>query len=131
MKNYTELSLGNLKETSKNWNGDTKDLLLFIGGSGDMCGGSARLVHVVLHGKNSIYETGSISIKGVASAMYNIARGANGETCQVVCYYKDKTDFRDIHNTKPTYKATIDGSCGGGEEAICSILRAEKDWIVS
>jgi hypothetical protein len=130
MKNYTELSLENLQLTSKNWDGYTKDLLLFIEGWGNVCGNSSRYVHVILHGKNSGTETGTIEVKGVAISDTNIARGTNGNTYQVVSYYKDKTDFKDMHNAQPTYKARIDGACVGGEMAICTILRAEIDWII-
>ena len=132
MKNILELTLEDLKETSKNWDGSSKYLLVYLEGSGDMFGGSAKFVYVTLHGKNSIYETGSIRVDGIAKMSYNIARGGNGETCQVVSYYKGVTDFKDTYtlNPKPTYKVTIEGSCGSGEEALRSFLRAEQDWII-
>ena len=132
MKNYKNLSIEDLKETSKNWNGFTKYLLVYIDGSGGMCGGGSRLVHVVLHGENSGTETGTIEVRGIATMSYNIARGANGGTMQVLSYYKGYNEFNDTYgeNAKPTYKAIIEGSCSGGEAALCSFLNAEQDWII-
>ena len=129
MKNYTELSLENLQRTSKNWDGQTKVILLSVDGSGGMFGGGTRLMHITLHGENSITETGTITINGLVTTSYNISRGANGGNSQSLSYYKGLTDFNETYASQPTIKINIEGSCGGAESSICEILSAEKDWI--
>lgn len=128
MENLTQLSIKNLERTSKNWDKRTKDILLFISGGSNMFGGSTKMLHITLHGENSIVETGTITINGVVVGGYNISRGANGVNWQKLSYYKGVESFSDIDFKKPTYTINIEGSCTGAEDAMCAILSAEKDW---
>lgn len=123
------IKLENLQHTSKNWDRRTKDLIVHIEGAGNMWGGWGRMLHVTLHGDNSTTETGLITVNGIIEGGYNISRGANGDSSQNLSYYKGVVDFDDIQHKSPTYKIIIEGTCGGAEEAMCTILSAERDWL--
>jgi len=112
-----------------NWNYRTKDLLIALKGSGNMFGSSHKLIHVTLHGDNSITKTGVLTINGVATSNINISRGANGETSETIMYYKGLTDFDNLYNTKESFKIAITGSGGGGESALSTMLSAEKTYL--
>lgn len=130
MKTITNLGLQNFDRTSKNWDKRTKTLLVHVEGSGNMFGGGGKLIHVTLHGDNSITDTGSVTIEGVATYGHNISRGANGDNSQTVKYFKGIENFDDVNTKTPTYMIEITGSCGGGEDALRSILQAELEWLV-
>jgi hypothetical protein len=120
------ITLDTLERTSREWDKRTLNLLVHIGGAGNMFGGHGRLVHITLHGENSIHETGSITINGIAKDGYNIARGANGDSTAQCDYFKGATSFDDLK--EPTYSIGINGTCGGATEALTSILHATLDY---
>jgi hypothetical protein len=124
------LTFEKLERTSKNWDRQTKEILLYLKGSGDMFGGSTQFLHITLHGDNSLTPTGTITVNGLAKAIYNIARGENGGNYQILSYYKGANGSTDTRSIEHTYRIKIDGRCGGCEEALCSILNAEKDWLI-
>jgi len=125
-----DFNIDAFERTSKDWNQETVDRLLFIKGTGSMFGGKATLLHCTIHGKHSPYETGTVTIKGVVKSGYNIARGANGPDASTAAYFKGKTDKDNLFNVKPTYEVKITGSCTGSEEAMEEILHAKKDWKI-
>lgn len=130
--NISDLSIEKLERTSINWDKRTKELLLFVCGSGNMFGGSGRMIHITLHGENSIYETGTCSLNGLVEYGTNIARGANGESSANMKYYKGVNSFTEIgYNKAPNFEITIAGTCGGADGAICEILSATKEWSVN
>lgn len=127
----TTLSLGNLERLSRNWDGRTCEILLYMTGSGNMFGGSGKMLHLTVHGENSIKDKGTIEIIGATQFSYNIARGANGPDSGWMSYYKGITDLKQLDqpNLQPTYKVTVEGSGNGTDSAMCQILNTKKDWF--
>lgn len=125
------LRLESLERLSKNWDRRTAELSVYVDGSGNMFGGSSRHLHVIIHGENSINETGKIYILGLFVTSYNIARGANGADSCSTSYYKGLTDFAQITpQSIPTATCQIEGMCGGTQEAIAGNLGLISDYII-
>lgn len=125
------LSVSNLERTSKNWDKRTTDVLVAFGGYGNMFGGSGKLVHLRIHGDNSMTETGTIDIKGVAIYSSNIARGENGPSSSICQYYTGATSFDDLSSKEASYTIKTEGTCGGYDDALSSILSAKKEWFIN
>jgi hypothetical protein len=127
--NATELlpnGVQSLERLSKEWNGKTTERLVFVEGSGNMFGGSGSLSHIIVHGENSVKETGLVEIRGHVKYNYNIGRGANGPTQSTATYYPVKDGkVLDLFEKK----AHIHGACNA-DDALATVLGLEKDWVI-
>lgn len=101
--------------------------VVFLRGGGNMFGGSAEYAVVTIHGKYSILETKSITVKGVITTNYNIARGANGGDSDNLSYYEGLKTL-DNWNVGPTFTVAVKGRNGGAIDSAVSLLGAEKIW---
>lgn len=122
------ITLQKLERMSGMWDRRTIELMVFIGGGANMFGGHSEYVHVVLHGDNSIQETGTIEYLGFVQAGWNIARGANGENSSTANYRKFVSPNTDELG-QIIYSVEIKGTSGGADNAMCSILNAHKDYL--
>jgi len=133
--NYTEIKFENLRDTSRNWDRQSKNLMVFIKGSGNMFGGEGQHVHLFINGENSIYETGLIEVLGLLVETNTIARGENGPNrCWAGYYslssYEGKIDFPDLPKLRPLHDIKITGWSGGAKELIMEKYWAEPEFLV-
>lgn len=95
--------------------------LVFREGWGDSCGCDSEHVHI--EWDKSVEK---FKILGIVKSSYRIHRGANGPDGAEAKYYT--LDDAGKLSKEPKYKVDIDGAYCGHEEAICAILRTDKNW---
>lgn len=117
-----------LEQLSKNWDGKTAERLVHVRGGGDMFGGSGELTHIMIHGENSIKETGTVEIRGKVTYTYNIARGGNGPTESTASYYPVNRNT-GVVSERMEKQAHVHGSCAA-DDALATILNLKKDWVI-
>lgn len=114
------IELKNLERLSLDWDKLTVKIAVFISGSGNMFGGSGKLLVCTLHGENSIETTGKIDVLGEISYSYNIARGANGISSSSATYIENNIELNRLELT---------GLCNA-DSALVYAMDLKKDWYV-
>lgn len=108
------------------WNGETVTVAVNVIGGSSQIGGNNKALVICIHGWNSIYETGSIDVKGVIDFGYTIFTSGERNLTAFAKYYEASKDGKSEY---ATYTVDVQGSCAGAEEAILSIMNIKKYWV--